>query len=370
MYPSRPTPSRLKAAALAAIGTLSTLGSVAPAAIAATPGHVDSTAFYGRGFDFWSKVNRISQGSNSTTDLLGLLDSSFDRPEEGIAGLNLRYQARSDQWLSGIIDQAYFGLGADALAGGVAHNRILPHIKAYESFSGHLDFGVVKPLPAAREAGWEYGLGSTIGAGRQTLIDESAISMLSDFAPNSATLFYTGLDAHVGFRSRMSPLLESEYRLELHPTIYHSDFSDSPSQYKLESDRTTLRWRQKNEWTLTLDSDYDPTFDIGLHTLLGQQPIPITFLPRTWDGVHDLSAWPSFGQLVGLGSKFRVYHSESGIGASVFGGFYGGYLGASAVVNIYHFEASVGTYGLEQSSGFRLSESRLEFIAIGGRLAL
>jgi hypothetical protein len=356
--------------------TLLALGCIftASAAFAGT-GEVDVVGFYGQGFDFWSKVQEIQQNNLSPSDIANLLDSSFDHPQEGIASFGVRYQgpvqgdaARSFS-LGDWFNRAYFGVGGDALAGGVATNRILPQVEAYQVYTGHIDFGLSNRV-SAHEAGWEYKVGSTVAAGQETFVQGSAIDLQGNFADNESTLFYTGLDLDLGFKNYYNPDLKEYYRLTLQPTLFHSDFSSSAAQYKIDSDQLTIRWREENEWTLVLDPPVLPQVEIGVLAILGQQPTPITFLPRTWDFVHELNTWPSAGQLVGLGTRFRLADEAGHISLTLDGGFYGGYFGASAGLQIYGVHLTTGTYGLEQSSGYRIDESRIAFVLLGGQFAL
>ena len=329
---------------------------------------IHTSALYGQGFEFWSKVNAIRNRVDNIPELLRLLDDSFDRPQEGIASLAIRYQGPIENQFWGLIDQAYFGAGADAIAGGVARNRILPTIEAYESLTGHIDFGVSKELkPSA--GGWDYSMGSTFGAGQQRLLKDSAIELAGNFVPTETFVFYSGIDSHLGYQNRFSESLNARYRFSLQPTLFHTDYSASGSRYLLQSDQLTLRWREQSEWDLTIDTGYEPLIDVGAHTIVGQQPLPIPLLPRTWDSVHELSVWPAFGQLVGLGSRIRLYSSRGTLGATLYGGFYGGYLGCSAHLQIYGLDLSAGTYGIEQKSGYRIDESRINFVSLGGHLA-
>jgi hypothetical protein len=266
-------------------------------------------------------------------------------------------------------NQAYLGGGADALAGGSARNRILPEVRAYGVFSGHFDFGLMERAPK-RESGWEYRWGSSLGGGTQSVVQGSALSLIGELRPTTSALFYTGLDLDLGYRSRFNPWIGGRYRVSIAPTFFHADYSSSGTQYRIESSQFIFRWREENEWTLTLDTPYVPEIDLGILAIFGAQPTPLQFLPRTWDAVHDLRPWPAAGQLVGFGGRGHIYHPDGILGLQFDGGFYGGYLGASAAFHLYWFQIAAGTYGVEQTSGFRVDESRIGFVSVGGQIAL
>jgi hypothetical protein len=335
-------------------------------------GDVDVVGLYGRGFDFWSKAQQLNQSSQSSmtpADIAQLFDSSFDHPQEGIASFMMRYHAPVNDAFSSIANLGYFGVGVDALAGGTATNRILPEVQAYGVYTGHIDYGFMQRVPE-RKSGWEYRVGSTVGVGKETLIEGSAVDLLGNFAPNDSALFYTGLDLDLGYRNQFSEFLKQRYSISLSPTLFHSDFSNSDSQYAIQSDQINLRWRETNEWSIKLDSKFEPDIELGVLTIMGQQPTPITFLPRTWDAVHDLDAWPSAGQLIGLGTRIHLYDSSGHFGLLIDSGFYGGYLGASSILHVYGVQLAAGTFGLEETSGYRIAESRIEFLSIGCQIAL
>jgi hypothetical protein len=333
-----------------------------------TQGAVDFSGLYGQGFDFWGKVQTLTQDNVAPADMLSLLDSSFDHPEEGLGTFSIGYHGPVSDSLKNWVNQGYFGVGADALVGGVATNRILPQVQAYEVFSSHLDFGLMQRVPD-RDSGWEYRWGSTLGIGQESLLQGSAVDLVGQ-SPNQSALFYTGLDFDLGFKNHLSDVLKERYLITLAPTLFHSDFSDSGEQYQIASDQLNVRWREENEWDLTFDTPFKPLLDFGVLALFGQQPTPIQFLPRTWDAIHNLDAWPSAGQLVGLGTRAHFYDSEGHFGLFLDGGFYGGYFGGSAALYIYGIELAAGTYGLEESAGYRIEESRIRFVSLGGSIAL
>lgn len=335
----------------------------------ADAGAVDFSGLYGQGFDFWGKVQDLSQDNVTPADMLKLLDSSFEHPEEGLATFSIGYRGPVSDSLKNWVNQGYFGVGADALVGGTATNRILPQIQAYEVYSSHIDFGLMQRVPN-HDSGWEYRWGSTLGLGQEALVQGSAVDLVGQFEPNKSAVFYTGLDFDLGFKNHLSDVLKESYRLSATPTLFHSDFSDSSSQFKIASDQLSFRWREQNEWSVTLETPFKPLLDFGVLSIFGQQPTPIQFLPRTWDAVHNLDAWPSAGQLVGLGTRAHLYDSEGHFGLFLDGGFYGGYFGGSAALYIYGIELAAGTYGLEESSGYRIEESRVRFISLGGQIAL
>jgi hypothetical protein len=351
------------------ISMISAILLLSTSCLAADGGSVDVIGLYGQGFGFWSTVNQITQGNQTPSNVLGLLDSSFDHPQEGIASLQIRVQSPINGDFREFFNQAYFGLGGDALAGGVAVNRILPQIQAYDVYTGHLDFGLTEQ-PKPHESGFEYRLGSTLGAGNETLVSGSVVDLLDQYSPDNSALFYTGLDLYLGYESHYSEQLSSHYRLSLSPTLFTTDHTDSGAQYAINSDQFNFRWRQENEWTVLLDSAYEPSLAFGLVTILGQQPTPVTFLPRTWDAIHNIEAFPTVGQLIGLGSKISIYGSNFPLGLTLNGGYYGGYFGAGATLHVFMVQVMAGTYGVEQSGGYREEESRIAFLSIGGRIEL
>jgi hypothetical protein len=144
------------------------------------------------------------------------------------------------------------------------------------------------------------------------------------------------------------------------PTVFHANASAS-NDFDIQTTRLHVRWRTRSEWTLS----WSPETETSALVIGGQQPVPHAILPRAWDAVHRLSFDPSLAQLVGLGASFTWRNGDASRFLRLDGGFFGGYWGAQAQARFDRVEARLGTLGFEQSTGYRISESRIQYATLG-----
>ncbi|MEK6579067.1 MAG: hypothetical protein AABZ55_07550, partial [Bdellovibrionota bacterium] len=96
----------------------------------------------------------------------------------------------------------------------------------------------------------------------------------------------------------------------------------------------------------------------------GPQPLPVRVLPRTWDSIHEVKPFPVIGASLGAGSTIRAFTNERKFILELTGGFYGGYFGAGAEARFKKLGIAAGTWGIERSSGFKISQSRIEYLSL------
>lgn len=323
---------------------------------------------YGDSANFWSVIDQLENGDPSFKQSSPLLDDLFEEPAEGLATSSFAYRGPTHNFLAPLFPEGYLGVGADYLVGGSARNRFLPEISAYQIYSGHIDFGFLHH-PGGRalsiQEGWIAQLGSTLGAGQWNRIDALAIEFYPKAPIQKTGVFYLGGDLSLGYQTRVHPNLSQRSQAGLEPTWFTLDSTHAADSYDLQKDQWVWRWRFENEWNLEPLPHNMPGFGLGLMAITGQQPIPKQFLPRTWDAVHEVQADPAVGQLLGLGAALIFDSGSDAPSGRIDGGFFGGYWGAGASVHINAFFIGAGTWGLEQSSGYRIRESRIRFLQAG-----
>ena len=324
---------------------------------------------YGLQNDFWDKVDTLKAGKQSPAEISNLLNSSFDNPTEGILSASGLYEDEVNEKFSRWFSHGYFGLRADGLVGGDIRNRILPDLRGYSVFTGSVEMGLAKHLADSEESGWAYRVSSSLGAGQQKLVQGSAVDFFDDVPIETSMIFFSGFDLEGSYRNRLGEALVSTTRLGFYPTFFHSDSSESGYQLRIRQNSVFARWRLENEWDAVFDPSSRPIGAVGFQLISGQQPTPTLFLPRTWDSIHDLQFLPSFGQLVGVGTVLRLNFADE-VQLQAFGGFYGGYFGAGGRLSIYAVTLFAGTYGLEQTSGYRIEESRIQYAGLSAKFDL
>ena len=325
---------------------------------------------YAQTSDFWDTVDQL-QKPNGITELTTLLDSGLESPKEALAGLHFGFLQPATGWIDENIgfSRVKFGASLDTLEGGEIRNRILPEIDGYALYTVSASFGMER-RPPTFESGIILDLGTTAGIGEARLVNGLASEFTPKIPLRKAALFYSGLTIGPGYQNRISDSIQTRHEFTWQPTWFHSDYTHSASAFAIEKNHWTHRWKLLNEWSVDFVSDGIEEIRFSLHTTLGQQPIPVALLPRIWDQIHSVEPFPSIASLAGLGSSIRFSSHDQILALQLTGGFYGGYFGAGARADLYRFSLTGGTWGVEQTTGYRISESRFKYLSLEYRHAL
>jgi len=313
----------------------------------------------------WDSISELKKKSYTLPEIDRLLQDQFNRPDEGMARFSLRYYGENRGGLGTWTSHGYVGARGDLLVGGVAKNRIFPSVQGYKALSTQLEFGLAdNPNENDPEKIWSTQWGSVLGVGNQELIDGLAIDLYPKPPIEKTNLFFWGLDLQLGYHGIFNEALRAENKVAFQPTFFHSDTPDADYAYQVHRRDVRWRWRAETEWWIALVS---PALEFSLLAVGGQQPVPIPFLPRVWDSIHEIKPFPAPGQLIGLGSGLSLHSDDFRYSGTAHAGIFGGYLGATFQLRLKWFEAGVGTVGFEQSSGYRVTESRIKYAQIGVR---
>jgi hypothetical protein len=322
---------------------------------------------YGIPSDVWTKVDALKATDLGTAEIQVLLDNSFDHPQEGIVSASVHsLNLLEEGSLHDLFSQSLFGLRFDLLEGGSIRNRILPDVRGYLIRTGSVDFDLVEALPFEK-SGWTYSAGSVIGLGEQKTVSGSAIDFFSSVPIQSSVLFYSGLNFTIGRQQHYDNNVRTFSLLTFRPNYFHANFSQYSSDLQTTNDLFTFRWKLAFEWTVSLDSPMKAGAEAGVQTIGGPQPIPKDILPRTWDEIHQVKPFPVFGSTVGLGGVVRLFSDQRKYMLELLGGYYGGYFGAGAEARLWKFVLAAGTWGVEQTTNYRMAESRIEYLSLGFR---
>jgi hypothetical protein len=330
---------------------------------AAVADQVDLLFRWGHDSRFWKNVDNLRSTSDLVDRLDDIFESNYRDPTEGSAHLSLGYMSAAPEAMAGTFERGQIRLNYDRIAGGEIFNRISPELRGYEVWATSFQAQLFSE-PATDESGIEFSLGSDLGIGRQTLIEGPITDFLEEAPQNSSMLFYYGLNLSLGGKMMVSPNLRFRYGAQLNPTYFYSAFKDPSYEFRVESGKLYTRWRGESEFAALWQGWGHG--EIGVHALTGQQPVPVTIIPRVWDAVHKIEVFPSLGSVVGAGTFFRIASPSKRYSFEAMGGFYGGYVGGALNLKLYYFELQLGSFGLEQTAGFQVRESRVQYIA--GRL--
>lgn len=317
--------------------------------------------FYAQSKDFWNEVDRLKRSADTAQILSEFFEKTHGKATEGMASGGIYFATEKAPWGLRLVDRAIVALETEAIAGGYVRNRISPEIEGYTTWAVNLSTGLQRHLPQD-EAGWGFFVLGTTGIGQQKLIKGEVTAHLSDAIEKESALYFHGFDLGLEFQSLWSDHLRFRSGYFFMPTYFYSQSRDEDFVYQIGEGRWSHRWRAQFEVTTRTADFSSGALEIGGQVINGPQPIPMAVLPRIWDGVHEVDPNPAIGALVGLGGVVRVVSQSRLYSFEGFGGFYGGYWGAGLATRLSWFHLRVGTFGVEQSSNYRLRETRLNFV--------
>ncbi len=320
-------------------------------------------ALYAHSTRFWSTINALEERGVSLIEVQNLLSERYSVPEEGFAALSVTYQAETNDRFQRFFPRGYIRTRLDTLAGGVVRNRVLPEVQGYRTTTVQVDLGLnglPDPRPDHITDDWGIQLGSVLGIGSHESLDALALDLFPIAPIRRSTLFFWGGEFTIALKQSLGSTLRVNSWASLRPTVFHANSSAS-NDYDIQSTRLHVRWRTHSEWTLS----WSDQTESSVLLISGQQPVPSFLLPRAWDAVHRLSFNPSVAQLIGLATALTWKNGLYTRFVRLEGGFFGGYWGAQLHARLGSAQAHVGTLGFEQSSGYRISESRVQYATLG-----
>ncbi len=162
--------------------------------------------------------------------------------------------------------------------------------------------------------------------------------------------------------------LNHQYAINTHIAFKETIFETTtlPAQMDLDQKQSliTHRWKIISGIERQLLISGINKTSISLQGIAGPQPIPVDFLPRTWDYVHNLYPFPELGTMFGTGLYFKsaLSHNTS-IGSHL--GFFGGYLGGDLLYNWKSITLSLATWGIETTSAYHILGERFWQASVG-----
>jgi hypothetical protein len=317
---------------------------------------------FGHNSNFWNNVDTLKSSNELVDDLEQIFDSNYRDPSEGVFNFSLNYQSIPPDFVQRTFDRGSVTVSFDQIAGGEIYNRISPEVRGYSVWTTSFKASLIA-APDEDKSGPEFSIGNEVGFGRQRLIDGSVADFLLGDPEIKSSIFYFGLDAGIAWKNMVSPHLRFRNRWTASPTYFYSAFKDPAYEFRVDSGKLYFRWKTETE-IAALWSGWAGG-EVGVQALAGQQPVPVDLTPRIWDAVHRIEAFPSFGSAVGLGSFFRVHSRDRKFRLEGMAGFYGGYVGGALSLNLYFLKLEAGTFGLEQTAGFQVRESRVNYVSGG-----
>lgn len=320
---------------------------------------------YGQHSDFWKQVDSLKKSDDPVAQTLSFMDKENYGAIEGIAKAQLEVLSSNEDFWTGYFDTLGMGFNVNSLAGGEVYNRISPKVRGYLTWDLSFFTTLSKKEAGIGESGWSYLIGTNVGIGRQKIVEGEAIDFLVETPVKESTLYYVGADLGLGYKSQFSDYMRLSYKGLILPTYFYSQFDEAKYSYGVKKGIGTLRWRTEIEQTYSFQAPKEGGFEIGGQLFGGQQPTPVRILPRVWDSIHKIEVFPDYGTLVGFGGVLRAFTGSRKFLFSTYGGFYGGYFGAGANLNVYGVTLEAGRFSYEQTSKYRLRESRILYASLG-----
>lgn len=313
---------------------------------------------YGAHSEFWDELELLRSDLNAAQKLSEILERDL-RFAEGFVHARLIHQAQDCVW-GCLWNRVYFSLGWDSLAGGRVQNPVLPELQGYALWMVPIETGV---WFQGKQLSW--GLGSLAGLGRQTLYQGLASAYLTDAWEEHASVFALGAGAFVEWQNEFASTLWFRTRYQIRVLHFYTHLDNPRFDYRAESDNWIWRWREQSEVMRRWKTDSAGTWAWGADLIFGAQPLPYEILPVVWDAVHDVYAFPEFAAMVGLGAIAQWTSPEEDVGLEIRSGYYAGYFGIGGALRLWKISLGLGSFGVEQSSAYRVQESRLNYLQGG-----
>ena len=324
--------------------------------------NIEINSSFGRNSKFWNNVDTLKSSESLVDDLEGIFDSNYRDPSEGIFNFSAGFQSVPPDFAQRTFERGSIKLNFDQIAGGEIYNRISPQVRGYSVWTTSFNASLMSE-PDPENSGLEFLIGNEVGYGHQRLIDGSVSDFILGDPEIKSSLFYYGFDLAAAWKNMVSPHLRFRNRITINPTFFYSAFKDPTYEFRIDSGHLYVRWKTESEFA-ALWSGWAGG-EIGVQALAGQQPLPVDLIPRVWDAVHQIETFPSFASSIGLGTFFRLHSRSRAYSLQAMGGFYGGYLGGALSLKLGMVKFEAGTFGLEQTPGFQVRESRVNYLSGG-----
>ena len=307
---------------------------------------------YAQSSDAWATVDKVKSAQGDLDQINQVLHDNYGSYEEAFAHAAVGISGLTTGLDFPLLRRLYFDTSSDALAFGRVQNPVVPELKADALLSGEIASGFDGSIEGS-DVGQELRtrVGGHFGMGYEKRVDAVSTDLIENIPTEGGSLSYYGFDLRLQKDFAMIAGLAIHSSAAVSDTAFHSSIDAATV--------STVRWKLKNDLSGT---------SLALETVVGPQPLPVDFLPRTWDYVDQLNPWPELGAMTGAGLAWRSRLSDAWIRNTSLlarGGFYGGYPGGEIGLEAGDFKASIETWGIEASSAYQTLGQRL-YLATAG----
>lgn len=304
---------------------------------------------YAQSRDFWETVHDVQDKTGNLTEIQRTLNDRYGRPDILYSYLDASYSYPHSWFESNTLSHAFIGTRAEALAGGQVSNPIFPEIQAYANSTGIASYGFRSRSDALARgfSFWSWRL--LAGMGPERRLYAKGPEFIEAIPVRSGTLLLAGTELAFLDQSEFDGDFWVTSNIFVRPVYFRSSVPAAKSFPDEERSFWTWRWRIQNEWLKQTDSFLSTRTRFGIISVAGQNPVPFTSLPITWDYQQKTQLYQGIGASSGIGGILRVLTESSLPNLALYGGLFGGAFGAGIDLQLGPVILNGSTYALENS---------------------
>lgn len=340
--------------------------SVCLAPISAQAADFSLAATYGQSRDFWKTVQDVQDRTGNLTEIQNVVRDRYGRPDILYSTLEAAYAYPHDyDWFdTSATGYTIIGTKAEALAGGIISNPISPEIEAYANYAGIFSFGL-HSKPELLIRGNYFSLRGLLGVGHEKRLYAQGAEFIEAIPVRTGTLLLGGAELNFLDRSIVGEDFFITTDMMLRGVYFYSSVDPAKSRPNEDFSFVAWRWKLQNEWLKEVDTFLSSSTRLGIITTLGQSPFPFLSLPITWDYQQKLKLFPGLGSVSGIGGIARFLTASALPNFSIYGGVFGGALGAGVDLQFGSLLLNGSTYGVENLFTPTKERTRLWSVSLG-----
>lgn len=320
---------------------------------------------YSQSSDFWETVHDVQNKTGNLTEIQTVLDGKYGKPDIAFSYLDAAYAYPHGWFDSDTFSHAWIGTRAEALAGGEISNPIFPEIQAYANSIGIASYGFRSRGDAMARGSsfWSWRLFG--GMGPEKRLHAQGPELIEAIPVRSGTLLILGTELLFLDQTEYGGDFWITSNAMIRPTYYKSSTPPAASRMDEQRSFATWRWRLQNEWLKQADTFLSSRTRFGIITVVGQNPVPFTSIPISWDYQQKTQLYPGLGSTSGLGGIVRLLNDRALPNLCFYAGDFGGVIGGGIDVQVGPVLLNASTYGLENSLTVTHDNTRLWQASIG-----
>ena len=321
----------------------------------------DLSLTYGQSRDFWKTVQDIQDRTGNVPEVQSVVQDKYGKPDLLYSQFEATYSF--PQETVSLLPLASFGTRAEAVAGGEISNPISPEIEAYATSMGILSFGL-RSIPSDDTAYWD--VKGYAGLGPEKKLYAQGAELFESIPIRSGQLFLVG--SELGFYDRWYHedfLIQTD--LQIRPLYFFSTV-DPPRSRTEETTHFSVRWKLQNEWLKRVETIFSSQTEIGVLSVVGQNPLPFVQLPFSFDYHQRLELYPGIRSVTGLGGIARLKNRSALPNFGIYGGYFGGALGGGVDLQVKSLLLSAATFGVENVNFPAKEKARIWTLSLGAAL--